>query len=113
MPRLPCCRRFLQDRKLDVEEAEEKLIKMLRWRREFGCVGGQQAWVSMRQRLPVCLPCAIQEGGWVHATEACTLHHETLLKKVKDPKPMLVGQSLGLIVRSKASPSSRPDALRH
>lgn len=27
---------FLQDRKLDVEEAEEKLIKMLRWRREFG-----------------------------------------------------------------------------
>lgn len=28
---------FLQDRKLDVDEAEEKLLKMLRWRREFGC----------------------------------------------------------------------------
>ncbi len=28
---------FLQDRKLDVAEAEEKLLKMLRWRREFGC----------------------------------------------------------------------------
>ncbi|KAI3432274.1 hypothetical protein D9Q98_003834 [Chlorella vulgaris] len=27
---------FLQDRKMDVEEAEEKLLKMLRWRREFG-----------------------------------------------------------------------------
>ncbi|KAL4423541.1 hypothetical protein ABPG77_006564 [Micractinium sp. CCAP 211/92] len=27
---------FLQDRKLDVAEAEEKLLKMLRWRREFG-----------------------------------------------------------------------------
>ena len=27
---------FLQDRKLDVPEAEEKLLKMLRWRREFG-----------------------------------------------------------------------------
>lgn len=27
---------FLQDRKLDVDEAEEKLLKMLRWRREFG-----------------------------------------------------------------------------
>lgn len=35
---LPGCLRFLQDRKLDVEEAEEKLLKMLRWRREFGCV---------------------------------------------------------------------------
>lgn len=27
---------FLQDRKLDVPDAEEKLLKMLRWRREFG-----------------------------------------------------------------------------
>lgn len=27
---------FLLDRKLDVEEAEQKLTRMLRWRREFG-----------------------------------------------------------------------------
>jgi len=27
---------FLMDRKLDVQEAEDKLVKMLRWRREFG-----------------------------------------------------------------------------
>jgi len=27
---------FLMDRKLDPEQAEEKLVKMLRWRREFG-----------------------------------------------------------------------------
>lgn len=27
---------FLLDRKLDVEEAQDKLVRMLRWRREFG-----------------------------------------------------------------------------
>ena len=27
---------FLMDRKLNIQEAEDKLIKMLRWRREFG-----------------------------------------------------------------------------
>lgn len=37
---------FLQDRKLDVDEAEEKLIKMLRWRREFGWVGAGDATVG-------------------------------------------------------------------
>jgi hypothetical protein len=29
---------FLMDRKLDVAEAQDKLVRMLRWRREFGCV---------------------------------------------------------------------------
>lgn len=27
---------FLLDRKLDVDEAQQKLVAMLRWRREFG-----------------------------------------------------------------------------
>jgi hypothetical protein len=27
---------FLRDRKMDVDDSEEKLLKMLRWRREFG-----------------------------------------------------------------------------
>lgn len=42
---------FLLDRKLDVAEAEEKLLSMLRWRREFGCVVvGMGVGAADRQR---------------------------------------------------------------
>lgn len=59
---------FLQDRKLDVDEAEEKLLKMLRWRREFGCAStGTEGAAGVLMAADSGRPRAQGVGGWERA----------------------------------------------